>query len=117
MSAIKILGIMLIRMINSMFVEITEALEHLVHSFGILPVKAEWEPTIKQAKELIRNKFQVFMGLTKNSLMLVTDFYKNLSAMTTVTNFSSSTLDYSPSLILIYQFKYCHHSNINVILT
>ena len=50
---------MLIRMINSMFVEITEALEHLVHSFGILPVKAEWEPTIKQAKELIRNKFQV----------------------------------------------------------
>jgi hypothetical protein len=49
-------GIMLIRMINSMFVEITEALEHLVHSFGILPVKAEWEPTIKQAKELIRNK-------------------------------------------------------------
>ena len=49
---------MLIRMINSMFGEITEALEHLVHSFGILPVKAEWEPTIKQAKELIRNKLQ-----------------------------------------------------------
>ena len=46
---------MLIRMINSMFGEITEAFEHLVHSFGILPVKAEWEPTIKQAKELIRN--------------------------------------------------------------
>ena len=61
MSAIKILGIMLIRMINSMFVEITEALEHLVHSFGILPVKAEWEPTIKQAKELIRNKFKVVL--------------------------------------------------------
>ena len=56
---------MLIRMINSMFVEITEALEHLVHSFGILPVKAEWEPTIKQAKELIRNKFQVFFGVDK----------------------------------------------------
>ena len=105
-------------MINSMFVEITEALEHLVHSFGILPVKAEWEPTIKQAKELIRNKFQVcLMVLTKNSLMLVTDFYKNLSTIITVTNFSSSTLDYSPSLILIYMFKCCHHSNINVILT
>ena len=60
---------MLIRMINSMFVEITEALEHLVHSFGILPVKAEWEPTIKQAKELIRNKFQVFLWCRQ---MLVT---------------------------------------------
>ena len=63
---------MLIRMINSMFVEITEALEHLVHSFGILPVKAEWEPTIKQAKELIRNKFQVFFMVTKVEQMLVT---------------------------------------------
>ena len=63
---------MLIRMINSMFVEITEALEHLVHSFGILPVKAEWEPTIKQAKELIRNKFQVFLGLTNIEQMLMT---------------------------------------------
>ena len=49
-------GIMLLRMINSMFAEITAALESLVLSFGKLPVPSHWNSTIFEAKELIRNK-------------------------------------------------------------
>ena len=49
-------GIILIRLITDQFNQITEALEHLVAYFAQHPAQHEWEATILDAKNLIRNK-------------------------------------------------------------
>ena len=49
-------GIMLIKLCNQMFREITENTEQLVASFFHLDIPARWETSIAAAKTLIRNK-------------------------------------------------------------